>query len=373
MPDTVIVGGGVIGSSIAYHLARLGAAVTVYDPAGGPDSPSATWASAGGVRSQNRDPREWALTVEAAGRWPTLAEELEAPTGFRREGQLRVVERASDLPPVEERVRHERAAGIDVHMVGPAEMAELAPGLIEGLVGGSYTPGDGQADPPATARAFAGAARRHGASFHIEPVDTIEVRDGAVQGIVARGRSVPAGLVVLAAGAWSVEMASSAGLRLPIEAIALQMLLTDPGPPARLPTVTAEGAVLSLKQLEGGELLVGGGWPAAVDRDPLACHVTDQSRDGNWALAARIYPAAAERRIARSWCGVESRSLDGVPLLGPLERPRGLWVAVGFSGHGFQLSPAIGRALADQLAGKSVPALDGLSAARAAGETEART
>src|SRR2546423_11485293 len=116
IPDTVIVGGGVVGSSIAYHLARLGAAVTVFDPARGPRSPSATWASAGGVRSQNRDPREWALTVEAASRWPTLAEELGAPTGFRREGQLRVVERPSDLPAVEERVARARAAGIDVRM-----------------------------------------------------------------------------------------------------------------------------------------------------------------------------------------------------------------------------------------------------------------
>jgi sarcosine oxidase subunit beta len=176
--------------------------------------------------------------------------------------------------------------------------------------------------------------------------------------------------VILAAGAWSVEIAGRAGLRLPIEAIALQMLLTDPAPPARLPTITAEGVVLSLKQLESGRLLVGGGWPAAVDRDPLACHLTDESRDGNWALAARIYPAAAGRRITESWCGIESGSLDGVPLIGPLERPRGLWVSVGFSGHGFQLSPAIGRALADQLAGKPVPELERLSAARAAGETE---
>jgi sarcosine oxidase subunit beta len=179
VPDTVIVGGGVMGSSIAYHLARLGAAVTVFDPAGGPRSPSATWASAGGVRSQNRDPREWALTVEAASRWPALAEELGAPTGFRREGQLRVVERTSDLPAVEERVARERAAGIDVRMVGPAEIAELAPGLADGLVGGSYTPGDGQADPRATAQAFASAARRHGARFHTEPVESFELRGGA--------------------------------------------------------------------------------------------------------------------------------------------------------------------------------------------------
>src|SRR5262249_50299895 len=80
--DLVVVGGGVIGSSIAYHLARAGARVRVYEQAAPAVAPSASWASAGGVRQQGRDPREWPLTLEASRRWPNLAAELEAPTGF---------------------------------------------------------------------------------------------------------------------------------------------------------------------------------------------------------------------------------------------------------------------------------------------------
>jgi alkanesulfonate monooxygenase SsuD/methylene tetrahydromethanopterin reductase-like flavin-dependent oxidoreductase (luciferase family) len=95
--DVVIVGGGVIGSSIAYHMARSGARVRVYEQASPAVAPSASWASAGGVRQQGRDPREWPLTIEAARRWPSLEEELGAPTGFVRGGHLHLVEAEADV------------------------------------------------------------------------------------------------------------------------------------------------------------------------------------------------------------------------------------------------------------------------------------
>nr|MBA2449086.1 FAD-binding oxidoreductase [Chloroflexota bacterium] len=86
--DVAIIGGGVTGSSIAYHLARQGARVGVFEQAEPAAEPSASWASAGGVRSQGRDPREWSLTLEATRRWPTLEDELDADVGFARGGHL---------------------------------------------------------------------------------------------------------------------------------------------------------------------------------------------------------------------------------------------------------------------------------------------
>src|SRR5690349_680309 len=96
--EVAIVGGGVNGSSIAYHLARAGVRVTVFDLAEPATEPSASWASAGGVRQQGRDPREWPLTLEAGRRWPGLAEELGADLGFAQGGHLHIVEAAADLP-----------------------------------------------------------------------------------------------------------------------------------------------------------------------------------------------------------------------------------------------------------------------------------
>ena len=94
--DVAIVGGGVIGSSIAYHLARASARVGVFEQAVPAVEPSASWASAGGVRQQGRDPREWLLTLEASHRWPRLDEELGAHTGFVQGGHLHVVEHADE-------------------------------------------------------------------------------------------------------------------------------------------------------------------------------------------------------------------------------------------------------------------------------------
>src|ERR687884_2298858 len=94
--DVAIVGGGVTGSSIAYPLARAGAQVRVFEQAAPAVEPSASWASAGGIRQQGRDPREWPLSLDASQRWPRLGEELGARAGFVQGGHLHVVERAGD-------------------------------------------------------------------------------------------------------------------------------------------------------------------------------------------------------------------------------------------------------------------------------------
>jgi sarcosine oxidase subunit beta len=163
--DVAIVGGGVTGSSIAYHLARAGAQVRVFEQFEPAVEPSASWASAGGVRQQGRDPREWPLTLEASHRWPGLDDELGATTGFVQGGHLHVIEHASDLPALETRVAAERAAGMDIRLVDAAELARLAPALGPRTVAAAYTPADGQAHPPSTTRAFAAAAQRYGAGY----------------------------------------------------------------------------------------------------------------------------------------------------------------------------------------------------------------
>src|SRR5215469_13143996 len=127
-PDFLVVGAGVIGSSIAYHLARAGAGVLLADP-GAPRSPSASWASAGGVRRQNRDPREWALTTEAWRRWPLLARELGEECGFRDGGHLHVAVDEATLARVSSRAMEQRAAGLEVEVMSREEVREIAPML----------------------------------------------------------------------------------------------------------------------------------------------------------------------------------------------------------------------------------------------------
>ena len=366
--DVAIVGAGVIGSSIAYHLARSGARVRVFEQAAPAVEPSASWASAGGVRQQGRDVREWPLTLAASRRWPGLADELGAPTGFVQGGHLHVVEDAADRPALEARVAREQAAGLRIRMLDGAELQRVAPALGPQAVAAAYTADDGQAHPPSTTAAFAAAAQRHGARLSTGTrIERLSLDSRRVSGLVASGgESVAAAWVVLAAGAWTTRLAAAHGLALPVRTRAPQMLLTSPAPPQLAPTVTAVGRPLSLKQLPSGEFFIGGGWPSDIVEtgESLTCRVRDESVAGSWAVATAVVPAVGSTRVTRSWCGLEAECFDGVPLIGPVPESAGLYLAVGFSGHGFQIAPAVGWAVAAALAGQSPPELADLTPAR---------
>jgi sarcosine oxidase, subunit beta len=353
--DVVVIGAGVIGASIAYHLAREGARVTLFDDADAPSAPSASWASAGGVRSQRRDPREWPLAVAAAARWSSLGEELHAPTGFQRGGHLHVVEHKRDVDELRARIERERAAGIQIEYVEQSVLRKLAPALAPNVIAAAYTPRDGQADPRATTSAFASAAVRAGATYNRTYVDGIALDGERVAGVVVKGTAHAAATTVLAAGSWSVRLARTIGLNLPIRLRAYQMLLSMPQRPALEPTITATNRALSLKQLRSGAFMIGGGWPGQIDEQSHTCSTTRESIDGNWAVAAAIVPALAPMQPATSWCGLEGDAFDGVPLIGPVPHMQGLYVAVGFSGHGFQIAPAVGEAVAQAILTKRVP------------------
>lgn len=358
-----------IGSSIAYHLARDGARVGVFEQAAPAVEPSASWASAGGVRQQGRDPREWPLTLAASRRWPGLADELGAATGFVQGGHLHLVESADDLPALQARVAGERAAGMNIRIIQGAELRTVAPAVTPGALAGAYTPDDGQAHPPSTTRAFASAAQRQGAQFTTGTrVDRLVRQGDRVTGVMAHAEHVVARWVVLAAGAWTPIIAASIGLELPLRARAPQMLLSSPATPVLAPTVTAAGRALSLKQLPSGEFFIGGGWPSDIleDGERLTCRVREDSIAGSWAVATAVVPLVGTQHVSRSWCGLEAECFDGVPLIGPARDCPGVYLAVGFSGHGFQIAPAVGRAVADALSGKPAPELEVLDPARVA-------
>jgi sarcosine oxidase subunit beta len=353
--DVAVIGAGVIGASIAYHLAREGGRVALFD-SDAPAEPSASWASAGGVRSQCRDEREWKLTVAAAARWPNLSEELGMDTGFRAGGHLHVTEDASDAPALRTRAERERAAGIQVEYLEGDELRRVAGALAPGVVAGTHTPGDGQADPRATTFAFARAATRHGATYVHKYVERIAVEGDAVVGVVIDGVLHRAETTVLAAGSWSMRLAEAIGVSLPVKVRAYQMLLTMPHRPTLKPTITAQHRALSLKQLPTGAFLIGGGWPCEIDRDKQTCRTMPSSVEGNWAAACEVVPAVEATMPATAWCGLEGDAFDGVPLIGPLPQRPGLYLAVGFSGHGFQIAPAVGEAVARAIRSGERPA-----------------
>jgi sarcosine oxidase subunit beta len=368
--EVVVIGSGVIGSSIAYHLARQGRPVLVIERSTPAVEPAASWASAGGVRRQGRDPAEALLAIESIGRWPSLTEELGADLGYHGGGNLYVGEGDQEAELVARFVERQHANGFsDVRLLDAREAHEVAPALSQTVTAASYSPADGQADPALTTRAFAAAATRHGATaWHETETVGLVVEGSRVTGVRTSRGDVQADAVVLAAGVWTDELALSAGLTLPIRTRVPQILISSPARPGTLvPVLGSAGRRLSLKQLPNGSFMLGGGWPGVASEDRRSYTMLDASIAGGWAAGAGIVPAVGEQAILRKWCGLEAECFDHVPLIGPAPGVDGLTLAVGFSGHGFAIAPAVGRCVADQLAGRPTPELAGLDPSRIAG------
>jgi sarcosine oxidase subunit beta len=321
------------------------------------------------VRRQGRHPAEARLASEAIVRWPTLSDELEADLHYRQGGNLLLAETDDEADLLAGFVHRQQMMGFhDVCLLDRREVHERVPALSQHIVAASYSPADGQADPPRTTRAFVRAAQRHGARYLPQTAVTRLLSEGArVHGAETEDGPLYAAHLVLAAGAWSDDLAASVHLRLPSKTQALQMLLSTPAPAQILqPVLGTLGRSLSLKQLPDGAFFIGGGWPGDPAPDRRSCTTRPESITGNWQDACAILPELARRQVARAWCGLESVTIDELPLLGPAPGLPGLTLALGCSGHGFALAPAIGRVIADQLVGRTVSELDGLDPARMA-------
>jgi sarcosine oxidase subunit beta len=340
--SVVIVGGGLMGLSTAWHLRRADARVRVTVLERGRVGAAASGASAAGVRVMGRDPAERALALASLARWRDLDRELEGATGYRRGGGLRVALDQDAWSRVPAWVAEQRADGVAVEELDPGSVLRLASGLSPAVVGGVACALDGQAEAMPTVQAFARAARRLGARVE-ETVGArhIAVEHGRVVAVSSTdGTRLPCDVVIVAAGGWTPALLTPLGVHLPLETRALQMLLTEPAPAALDPVVGAFGRKLSLKQLASGAYLIGGGWPADIADDAVnAWTLRDDSVRASLAVAREVHPPTGRCGLARGWAGLEAFTPDDLPVLGPVPGTEGLLVAAGFSGHGFALAP----------------------------------
>jgi glycine/D-amino acid oxidase-like deaminating enzyme len=403
--DVVIIGGGIIGSSAAFHLARRGISVALVEKGhiGGEQS-SRNW---GWCRQQGRDRAEMPLIRESLALWAGLAAETGRDVGFCRTGIVFVTDDEAEVARWERWIADARQHGIVSELRRGEALASLLPGSTRSWRAGLYTESDGRAEPELATPAIAEAARRHGATIHQAcAARGLETQAGRVAGVVTEAGTIRTQAVLCAGGAWTTLFCRRHGIRLPqisVLASVFRSTLAAESDGAAIATPgycmrrNRDGACVVAMRSDATLSLTGDVlryvWPfRAMARESWRSLglrinlglVTDLLRGGTWSLdktspfeAVRVldpkpdapilakalaqvraaHPSLAGIDIAQSWAGMIDFTPDALPVISPVEQLPGFFLATGFSGHGFGIGPAAGLLAADMVSG-DVPLVD---------------
>ncbi|MEV6591086.1 NAD(P)/FAD-dependent oxidoreductase [Streptomyces acidicola] len=353
----VVIGGGVIGTSIAYHLARVGVPDVVLVERDELASGS-TARAAGGVRAQFSDELNIQLGARSLEAFARFGEEPGHDIGLHRVGYLFLLSTEAEVAAFEEGVRLQNSLGVPSRLLDPAEAQRLCPLITtDGLLAAAFSPDDGHCTPEAVVHGYAAGARRHGARVlrHCE-VTGIETRGDTITAVTtARGR-IATDTVVCAAGPWSRAVGAMAGVDLPVEPLRRQIAVTEPVPdlPPDLP-MTIDFTSSFYFHTEGPGLLVGMSDP---DETPgFATDTHDRWIPRLYEAMERRAPALLDLRRTGGWAGLYEVSPDHNALIGEAGSCSRFLYATGFSGHGFLQGPAVGEVVRDLYLGR-VPFVD---------------
>ncbi|MGJ5006516.1 NAD(P)/FAD-dependent oxidoreductase [Bradyrhizobium oligotrophicum] len=341
--DVAIIGGGLVGSAAALALRGMGLSVTLLDKSF--CGAQASGVNYGGVRRQGRPSEQLPLSQRSHAIWPRLEALIGIDGEFVRSGHLKLARSAEDLASLERYAADVAPFGLGLELVGHNQLRERF-GISGDVVGGSFCPGDGHANPRLVATAFAAAARRAGA----EVLETTEVT-GATRtfegfALEAGDVAIKARTVVNSAGAWADGFAAAFGEPVPLERTYPSMIVTEPLDPFLGVNIGIEGGGIYARQVARGNVVVGGERAA-----PLADPDFSRPRsDGVLAIMQRasgLFGPLRHAQAIRFWSGTEATMPDRNPVIGPSATTPGLIHAFGFSGAGFQIAPGVGEVLAE--------------------------
>ncbi len=363
--DVLVVGGGLAGTALAYYLARAGVEVVLVER--GELNREASGTNAGSfhfqialhqltaletANVQDRLETEVRLHAEAAQVWKTLERELEGPLDMHITGGLMVAETPDELRLLHEKHQIEEQSGLETHVLEGEELHAFAPYLADDLLGATWCPDEGHANPMLAAPLYALRAAGAGAELRTHAAVTaidLDPGGGAARFAVSTtAGTITANRVVNAAGAWANEIAALVGQRLPIRAEGLHLNVTEPWEHVLEPMVQHIGRRLTLKQSANDTFIIGGGWPARPEPPPRRFSTTWESTAGNVAVALRVLPLLADVRIVRTWSGVMAFTDDLAPIVGESARLPGYHTLIATTG--FTLGPLMAQLLAEELA-----------------------
>ena len=349
LPTTVevaIIGGGIMGCSIAYHLAEAGVGDVLVIERGTLGSGSSA-KPLGGVRATFSDAGNIRLGLRSLRAFERFGATFGVDIGLRQVGYLFLCRAEIELAAVEASVGVQNALGCDSRMVSPAEAQEINPMLDPScLLGASFSPRDGYAEPARVVAGYQAAGTRLGASFaeHTEVLEITTDRDGVHHMTTQRG-TVRANAVVIAAGAWSTKLGAMLGVQLPIEAVRRQIGFTPQlvRPHPTVPFTLDLSTTLYFHNYRNG-LLLG---ISNRDEEPGLCREFSYGWTRAFDEAAAIVaPSLVHQPLVGGWAGLYENTPDHNAMIGKAEVP-GVFYATGFSGHGFLQGPAVGEVVRD--------------------------
>lgn len=348
--DVIVLGGGLMGTSAAFFLARRGARVTLIERHR--IGTGATVASFGNIRRTGRYLPQLPLAHRARALWAELAGLLGRDVEFRATGHIRLIFDEESLADMRAFAAAAAPWGLNIEELSAHDIRRRFPGLGPTAIAASLSPEDGSANPRLIAPAFAEAAARLGVRIvdqtaigriaHGPGGFSVDTREGRIEG----------GVLLNCAGAWGGRIAAQFGEEVPIQSFGPQMGVTEPLPHRILPVVgiwtRASNGGAYLRQVERGNIVFGGGTARVpVPLDPGHAQVAPDGAVPQARALVQLLPALADVGVIRRWSGCEGYLRDMLPVMGPSARVPGLFHAFGFCGHGFQLGPGVGDAMAE--------------------------
>ena len=346
--DVVVVGGGVVGASTAYHLTTAGVEHVVLLERADAVATGSTGACAGGFRHQFSSRINIELSLASVPMILGFTQEHGLPLDVVQDGYLFLVRNEHDWDEFRAGAVLQRSLGIDTQLLSPEEAAAIVPGIAIGdVVGATFCADDGIADPSGLTQGYATLARRAGADLRlgVEAI-AIETHGDGVRAVRTAEGSIATPAVVNAAGPWAGTLAATAGVRLPLEPIPRMVVTTGPFPGAPMRrTLVIDAATTYYFHKEGDGVLTGMG--GREERPSFSTNVDHRFIEEELLpTAIRVFPPIEQAGLANMWAGLYEMTPDRHPIIG--ESPvRGLFLANGFSGHGFQHAPVVGKLVAE--------------------------
>lgn len=356
--DVIIIGGGVVGCAAAYYLAKAGNSNVIVLESTGSIGHGGSGRNGGGVRQSGRDVRELPYAMYGIKHlWPTLSEELGVDVEYTQKGNLRLGKTEEHLKKLQTLATNAQSVGLDVRMVDAKEVKEICPYLSEDIIGASWCPTDGHANPLTTTLGFYKRALEMGVRFFTkaEVTELRKVKGKVRKVVLSDGEVLEGETIILAAAYESRAIARTVGVDLPMTRLIDECLVTEMQPHMFDIMLGTAGADFYGHQAKHGSFVFGSdcGYEEVTDMtDPSKLITNSMTLSASCRAIMDYVPALKHAKVVRSWCGWLDNAFDGVPFISRVEEAEGLIVACGFTGHGFGTAPAVGLMLSQMVAGE---------------------